>query len=108
MTIRTALLALALLLSFINAWAGDYADTISVFKKAGASGGQHNATTIGDTYNKGMATFTVAKGDFGSGAVAERSLAPQVSPMLEARRFHKDGNRFSSGATIATGSRCLP
>ncbi len=29
---------------------------------AGASGGKHDATTVGHSYNKGMATFTVAKG----------------------------------------------
>ncbi len=40
--------------------------------KAGASGGQHDATTVGG-YRKGMAVFTVAKG----GAMYEASVSGQ-------------------------------
>lgn len=36
--IRTALLALVFLLPFANTWAGNYQDTVSIFKNAGASG----------------------------------------------------------------------
>ena len=39
---------------------------------AGASGGQHDATTVGG-YQKGMATFTVAKG----GLMYEASIGGQ-------------------------------
>jgi lipid-binding SYLF domain-containing protein len=40
---------------------------------AGASGGKHDATTVGSSYNKGMATFTVAKG----GLMYEASVGGQ-------------------------------
>lgn len=40
---------------------------------AGASGGQHDAKTVGGGYQKGMATFTVAKG----GLMYEAAIAGQ-------------------------------
>jgi lipid-binding SYLF domain-containing protein len=42
--------------------AGASAQTTTTGSSAGASGGQHDATTKGSTFNKGMAIFTVAKG----------------------------------------------
>ena len=42
--------------------AGASASAGTTGTSAGASGGQNNATTVGNTYTKGMATFTVAKG----------------------------------------------
>jgi len=42
--------------------AGASASASTTGTSAGASGGQNNATTVGNTYNKGMATFTIAKG----------------------------------------------
>ncbi len=48
------------------------ADASAVAITAGASGGKHDATTVG-SYNKGMATFTVAKG----GLMYEASIGGQ-------------------------------
>ena len=42
--------------------AGASASAGTTGTSAGASGGQNTATTVGNTYNKGMATFTIAKG----------------------------------------------
>ena len=42
--------------------AGASASAGTTGTSAGASGGQNNASTFGNTYTKGMATFTVAKG----------------------------------------------
>lgn len=42
--------------------AGASAKASTAGSSAGASGGQNNANTVGAGYNKGMATFTVAKG----------------------------------------------
>lgn len=52
--------------------AGAGAAATSTGKAAGASGGQHDATTVGE-YRKGMAIFTVAKG----GAMYEASVSGQ-------------------------------
>ena len=49
------------------------ATTSSTGNSAGVSGGKKDATTVGSKYNKGMATFTIAKG----GLMAEASLAGQ-------------------------------
>jgi len=54
----------------ITAAAGAKASTAG--SSAGASGGRHDATTVG-VYNKGMATFTVAKG----GLMYEASVSGQ-------------------------------
>lgn len=42
--------------------AGASASASTTGSSAGASGGKHDATTVAAGYNKGMATFTVAKG----------------------------------------------
>jgi lipid-binding SYLF domain-containing protein len=55
----------------ITAAAGAKASTAG--SSAGASGGRHDATTAGGSYNKGMATFTVAKG----GLMYEASISGQ-------------------------------
>ncbi len=52
--------------------AGANAATTTTGSSAGASGGKHDATTVGE-YNKGMAVFTVAKG----GLMYEASLGGQ-------------------------------
>ena len=52
--------------------AGASATATTTGKAAGASGGQHDASTVGDYY-KGMAIFTVAKG----GAMYEASVSGQ-------------------------------
>ena len=61
-TIRTCLVLLLLALPFSGSWAGEYEDTIKVFKNAGESG---------DFFNKsyGYALFpTIGKGGIGIGA----------------------------------------
>jgi lipid-binding SYLF domain-containing protein len=55
----------------ITAGAGARASTAG--SSAGASGGQHDAKTVSGGYNKGMATFTVAKG----GLMYEASIGGQ-------------------------------
>lgn len=61
MRIRTVLLALTIMLPFANAWADDYANTIGVFKNAGASG-----TFFNTAY--GYAVFpTIGKAGVGIG-----------------------------------------
>jgi lipid-binding SYLF domain-containing protein len=55
----------------ITAGAGARASTAG--SSAGASAGQHDAKTAGGTYNKGMLTFTVAKG----GLMYEASISGQ-------------------------------
>lgn len=55
----------------ITASAGATASTAGT--SAGASGGKKDATTVGSSYNKGMATFTIAKG----GLMYDASLAGQ-------------------------------
>ena len=52
--------------------AGASASAGTAGSSAGASGGKHDATTVG-AYNKGMATFTVAKG----GLMYEAAIAGQ-------------------------------
>lgn len=52
--------------------AGVSASARTAGSSAGASGGKHDATTVG-SYNKGMATFTVAKG----GLMYEASIGGQ-------------------------------
>ena len=52
--------------------AGASAATTTTGKAAGASGGQHDAATVGE-YHKGMAIFTVAKG----GLMYEASVSGQ-------------------------------
>lgn len=52
--------------------AGASATASTAGSSAGASGGKHDATTVG-SYNKGMATFTVAKG----GLMYEASIGGQ-------------------------------
>jgi len=52
--------------------AGAHAATTTTGSSAGASGGRHDATTVG-RYNKGMAIFTVAKG----GLMYEASVGGQ-------------------------------
>ncbi len=52
--------------------AGASASAGTAGTSAGASGGKHDATTVG-SYNKGMATFTVAKG----GLMYEASIGGQ-------------------------------
>jgi lipid-binding SYLF domain-containing protein len=49
---------------------------------AGASGGQHDATTVGTNYYKGMAVYTVAKG----GLMYEAALAGQKFSFTPAGR----------------------
>lgn len=53
--------------------AGASASASTAGTSAGVSGGQHDATTVGDSYHKGMATFTVAKG----GLMYEAAVAGQ-------------------------------
>lgn len=53
--------------------AGASASAGTAGSSAGASGGKHDATTVGSSYNKGMATFTVAKG----GLMYEASIGGQ-------------------------------
>ncbi|WP_456375103.1 YSC84-related protein [Thiolapillus sp.] len=53
--------------------AGASASASTAGNSAGVSGGQHDAKTIGAAYNKGMATFVIAKG----GLMYEASLAGQ-------------------------------
>ena len=55
----------------ITASAGAKASTAG--SSAGASGGKKDATTAGNKYNKGMATFTIAKG----GLMYEASVSGQ-------------------------------
>jgi lipid-binding SYLF domain-containing protein len=55
----------------ITAAAGARASTGGA--SAGASGGRHDAATVGSKYNKGLATFTVAKG----GLMYEASIGGQ-------------------------------
>lgn len=60
--IRNSLILLLLALSAIPAWAGDYDETIKIFKNAGESG-----TFFGNSY--GYAVFpTIGKGGMGIGA----------------------------------------
>jgi lipid-binding SYLF domain-containing protein len=53
--------------------AGAQAGTGTTGSSAGASGGKHDATTVGGSYRKGMAVFTVAKG----GLMYEASIGGQ-------------------------------
>ncbi len=53
--------------------AGASASASTAGNSSGVSGGKHDATTKGAHYNKGMATFTIAKG----GLMYEASLAGQ-------------------------------
>lgn len=53
--------------------AGASATASTAGNSAGASGGKNDAITKGASYNKGMATFTIAKG----GLMYEASLAGQ-------------------------------
>lgn len=53
--------------------AGASAATTTTGSSAGASGGRHDATTMGAGYQKGLATFTVARG----GLMYEASIGGQ-------------------------------
>ncbi len=53
--------------------AGASASASTAGNSAGISGGQHDAKTIGDSYNKGMATFVISK----AGLMYEVSVAGQ-------------------------------
>ncbi|WP_456447213.1 YSC84-related protein [Thiolapillus sp.] len=53
--------------------AGASASASTAGNSAGVSGGQNDAKTVGASYNKGMATFVIAKG----GLMYEASLAGQ-------------------------------
>ncbi len=53
--------------------AGASASASTAGNSAGISGGKHDAKTVGASYNKGMATFVIAKG----GLMYEASLAGQ-------------------------------
>lgn len=53
--------------------AGASAKGSTAGSSAGASGGKNDATTVGNKYNKGMATFTIAKG----GLMYEASISGQ-------------------------------
>jgi lipid-binding SYLF domain-containing protein len=48
--------------SVVAITAGANASASTTGASAGASGGKRDATTVGSKYNKGMATFTIAKG----------------------------------------------